>query len=129
MNYLSSSFKEDLNRLPAEKLVKRYGTHVLTNFTIGGRYKLLFRSVITNTTENSVKRKTIASGLKALVGDIGIGVNFDRNVETSETLTRENKHRMLYVLFMEVQELAWFMIWRKDCQQELIYSTGNQLLI
>ena len=99
MNYLSSSFKEDLNRLPAEKLVKRYGTHVLTNFTIGGRYKLLFRSVITNTTENSVKRKTIASGLKALVGDIGIGVNFDRNVETSETLTRENKHRMLYVLF------------------------------
>lgn len=99
MNYLSSSFKEDLNRLPAETLVKRYGTHVLTNFTIGGRYKLLFRSVITSTTENSVKRKVIASGLKALVNDIGVGVNFDRNVETSETLIRENQHRMLYVLF------------------------------
>ncbi|RGX90517.1 hypothetical protein DXA67_00605 [Bacteroides fragilis] len=45
------------------------------------------------------KKKSYSLWLKSLVNDIGVGVNFDRNVETSETLIRENQHRMLYVLF------------------------------
>ena len=40
--------KADLERLSPSRIVERYGTHVLTDFIIGGRYKLVYRSVITH---------------------------------------------------------------------------------
>ncbi|MGK4139675.1 MULTISPECIES: MAC/perforin domain-containing protein [Bacteroides] len=98
-DYLSVSFKEDVTRLSAMRLIEKYGTHVLTDFEIGGRYKLLFRSVIVNTSDKSIKKKAVASGLKAIVNSIGLSVNLDRNVTTTEELALENQHKELYVLF------------------------------
>ncbi len=97
--YLSDEFVEDLNRLSADRLVERYGTHVLTDITIGGRYKLMFRSVITKTIDSSIKRRTVKAGFTAALKKIGFGANLENTTQTDETLTKENQNKELYVLF------------------------------
>lgn len=97
--YLSDSFKEDLERLPPDRVVERYGTHVLTDFIIGGRYKLLFRSVITNVKDASTKRKTVSSGFKSSLDGIGFSYNLEHTDTVDESLVKENQHKELYVMF------------------------------
>lgn len=98
-NYLSESFKADLERLSPDRIVERYGTHVLTDFIIGGRYKIMFRSVVTHTKDATHKRKTVASGLTAALFGIGFSLNITRTVQTDETLVKDNQNKELYVLF------------------------------
>ncbi|WP_071147469.1 MAC/perforin domain-containing protein [Bacteroides ihuae] len=97
--YLSDEFIEDLNRLSADRLVERYGTHVLTDITIGGRYKVMFRSVITNTTDSSIKKRTVKAGFTAALKKIGFGANLEHATQTEETLIKNNQNKELYVLF------------------------------
>lgn len=97
--YLSDSFKEDLERLSPDRVVERYGTHVLTDFIIGGRYKLLFRSVITNVKDASTKRKTVSSGFKSSLDGIGFSYNLEHTDTVDESLVKENQHKELYVMF------------------------------
>ncbi len=97
--YLSTEFKEDLKRLTPNRIVERYGTHVLTDFIIGGRYKLMFRSVITNTKDTSTKRQIVHSGFKITLGKIGLGYNLDQDETVYESLAKENRSKELYVLF------------------------------
>ncbi|MCC8408980.1 MACPF domain-containing protein [Mucilaginibacter sp. UR6-1] len=97
--YLSPEFVEDLGRLTADRLVERYGTHVLTDFTIGGRYKLMFRSVISKTMDNVNKKIAVESGLTGLIDKIGLSINVETNTETNENLSKENHNKELYVSF------------------------------
>lgn len=97
--YLSDDFKEDLNRLSPDRIVERYGTHVLTDFMIGGRYKLMFRSVITNSRNATTKKKAVHAGFKASLGKIGFGYNLENTETTDESLVKENRNKELYVLF------------------------------
>ncbi|WP_195407134.1 MAC/perforin domain-containing protein [Bacteroides congonensis] len=97
--YLSDSFKEDLERLSPERVIERYGTHVLTDFIIGGRYKLLFRSVITNIKDASTKRIAVSSGFKSSLDGIGFNYNLENTDTVNESLIKENQQRELYVLF------------------------------
>lgn len=97
--YLSDSFKEDLERLSPDRLVERYGTHVLTDFIIGGRYKLMYRSVITHTKDATHKKTTVASGLKAALFGIGFSLNISRTVQTDESLVKDNQNKELFVQF------------------------------
>ena len=98
-NYLSGSFKTDLERLSADRIVERYGTHVLTDFIVGGRYKLMYRSVITHTKDATHKRKTVASGFKAALFGIGFSLNISRTVQTDESLVKDNHNKELFVSF------------------------------
>ena len=97
--YLSTEFKEDLNRLSPDRIVERYGTHVLTDFLIGGRYNLMFRSVITNTKDTSTKRETVHAGFKSSLDKIGFSYNLDHEETIHESLIKENQYKELYVLF------------------------------
>lgn len=97
--YLSDEFIEDLDRLSPDRIVERYGTHVLTDFIIGGRYKLMFRSIIIHTKDASHKKKTVASGLKAALFGIGFSLNISRTVQTDESLVKDNHNKELFVLF------------------------------
>lgn len=97
--YLSAEFKEDLNRLSSDRIIERYGTHVLTDFLIGGRYKLMFRSIVTNTRDASTKRNTVHSGFKASLGKIGFGYNLEHSETVDESLVKNNQSKELYVLF------------------------------
>ncbi|WP_229105826.1 hypothetical protein [Bacteroides nordii] len=73
--------------------------HVLTDFIIGGRYKLLFRSVITNVKDASTKRKTVSSGFKSSLDGIGFSYNLEHTDTVDESLVKENQHNELYVMF------------------------------
>lgn len=97
--YLSQVFIEDLARLSPDRIVERYGTHVLTDFIIGGRYKLMYRSVITHSKDATHKKKTIVSGIKAALFDIGFSLNINRTIQTDESLVKDNQNKELYVLF------------------------------
>lgn len=98
-NYLSKEFVEDLNRLTPDRLVERYGTHVLTDFVIGGRYKLMFRSIIENTGDVTSRKNTVAAGLGATLSKIGFSLNADRTITSNESLAIENREKELYVMF------------------------------
>lgn len=97
--YLSDSFKEDLERLSPDRVVERYGTHVLTDIIIGGRYKLIFRSVITKAKDASTKRKTVSSGFKSSLDGIGLSYNLEHIDTVDESLVKDNQHKELYVMF------------------------------
>lgn len=97
--YLLPSFLEDLKNLSPERVVERYGTHVLTDYVIGGRYKLIYRSVITDSKDTTHKRTTVSSGFKATLFNIGFSFNVDRTIQTDETLIKNNQNKELYVLF------------------------------
>lgn len=98
-HYLSNEFLRDLNEFSADYIVKKYGTHVLTDFILGGRYRVIFRSVINHTENTSTKKITVASGFKAVLKKIGLGVNIDSTVETDETLIQDNTSKELYVQY------------------------------
>lgn len=97
--YLSDSFKEDLERLSPDRVVERYGTHVLTDFIIGGRYRLIFRSVINKMENSATKRRTVSSGFKSSLDGIGFSYNLENSDTIDEKLVKENHHKELYVLF------------------------------
>lgn len=97
--YLSDSFKEDLERLSPDRIVERYGTHVLTDIIIGGRYKLIFRSVITKARDASTKRRTVSSGFKSTLDGIGVSYNLEHIDTVDESLVKDNQHKELYVMF------------------------------
>lgn len=97
--YLSDSFTEDLERLSPDRVVERYGTHVLTDIIIGGRYKLIFRSVITKARDASTKRRTVSSGFKSILDGIGVSYNLEHIDTVNESLVKDNQHKELYVMF------------------------------
>jgi len=97
--YLSDSFTEDLERLSPDRVVERYGTHVLTDIIIGGRYKLIFRSVITKARDASTKRRTVSSGFKSTLDGIGVSYNLEHIDTVDESLVKDNQHKELYVMF------------------------------
>lgn len=97
--YLTPEFLEDLNRLSADRLVERYGTHVLSDITIGGRYKIMFKSVIENTNNSITKKNTVAAGLSFVLKKIGFSFNVDRSITINETLAKENRNKELLVYF------------------------------
>lgn len=97
--YLSDSFKEDLERLSPDRIIERYGTHILTDIIIGGRYKLIFRSVITKARDASTKRRTVSSGFQSTLDGIGVSYNLEHIDTVDESLVKDNQHKELYVMF------------------------------
>lgn len=98
-DYLSPEFTEDLYRLSADRIIQKYGTHVLTDFIIGGRYKIMYRSVITYSKDANLKKKTITSGFKATLKKIGFSLNVTDSEQIDESLVKNNTFTQLYVLF------------------------------
>ncbi len=84
--YTTGIFKEDANKLSPEDLIKVYGTHVLSDITIGGRLTFLIRSEITEETNMERKREIISSTLSYQTSNYGSstsgGVKDDENTKT-----------------------------------------------
>lgn len=62
--YLLSSFVEDLNKYSADKIVEMYGTHVLTNITVGGKYTAYYKSAIIEENSSTEKTEIVSAGAK-----------------------------------------------------------------
>lgn len=86
--YLSSTFTEDLNKYSAGKIVEMYGTHVLTNIIVGGKFVADYKSAIVEETNRTEKTKTVSAGAKFNLSKIGL----DANGSWSRTeITQTNK--------------------------------------
>lgn len=73
--YLSATFLADLERYSADQIVKIYGTHVLTNVIVGGRYVAYYKSSIIDTNNRIEKKKSVTAGVKFNMSKIGLDIN------------------------------------------------------
>lgn len=86
--YLHPIFKDDLNTFSADEIIQKYGTHVLTNITVGGAYTAFYKSVITEVNNKTEKTSTVSAGAKYNLSKIGL----DSNGSWSNTeITEMNK--------------------------------------
>ena len=97
--YLTPEFLEDLNRLSPRRLVEIYGTHVLTDINIGGRYRLLYRSTIEKTTNRSEKKRIVKAGLDATINGVEGSAGYEHTNEAITNKAKENQHSELFVTF------------------------------
>lgn len=89
-DYLSETFKSDLNTLTPGALVSKYGTHVLSNIILGAKLEIYYRT-ITNSSDK--KRAATAgatvNGLESLFSS-NVDYTFDESLaktNTSQTLS------------------------------------------
>lgn len=76
MNYLSPAFVTDIANNSAENIVKRYGTHVLSNIVLGAKLQILYRMETTSKDREKAVRAGIDMPLK---GVFGISANINSN--------------------------------------------------
>lgn len=95
--YLSPTFLEDLNKYSADKIVEIYGTHVLTNVIIGGKYIAYYKSVITETTDRSEKTKVVSAGAKFNLSEIGLDANGTWSSTEITEVSRKNSNWKCFI--------------------------------
>lgn len=73
--FLSPVFIEDLKQYSPDRIVEVYGTHVLTDLTVGGKYVAYYKSAIIETDTKTEKTKTVKAGAKFNMKKIGLDAN------------------------------------------------------
>ncbi|MDR6737205.1 MAC/perforin domain-containing protein [Sphingobacterium sp. 2149] len=97
--YVTAKFITDLETLNADAFVEAYGTHVLTDITLGGVLRVLYKSTSTDQTDATKRTNVVKAGFKAVLGPIGLGANVDNTVVTNETLASQNINKELFVSY------------------------------
>lgn len=101
LEFLSKDFQEDLDKYPADKIVEMYGTHVLMDICLGGRYKLIYRSAIEEKVYYTNKKYIIKHEFNTLLSKIGFLV-LSSNMQTDEEFNLNKPNKDLYVqLYLE----------------------------
>lgn len=93
--YLTENFKTDVDkliagRLSADSFVSKYGTHVLTDITIGGRLNFLYRSTIVSEENYSKKKNIVESGLKVFLNHLKLENTTTIEGESITSLNEKN---------------------------------------
>ena len=97
LKYVHSTFYENLNRLSPDQFVAEYGTHVLTDITIGGRLTFTYRSCITEESNYSRKKEIVEAGVKFSIGKFGADANKSHENETIKSLNTKNTSSKVWV--------------------------------
>lgn len=88
--YVTQEFKDNLAKYPADKFVEMYGTHVLTDITIGGRLTFTYSSAITEESNYSRKKEISEAGLSFAIGSYGADRQKSHEKETVKQLNTKN---------------------------------------
>lgn len=88
-NYLTDQFKADLVSLSATDLVKRYGTHVLTDIELGARLDMNYEAQ----TNNSKREEAATAGASISAGKI---FNVKADITTNSVDASSNYNQKLY---------------------------------
>lgn len=75
LKYLSTSFKSDLQTMTAETLVKKYGTHVLTNISLGARLNIAYQGETVATDRTPVQNAGYDVALNQFFGKFSGRIN------------------------------------------------------
>jgi len=96
-NYLSPSFAQALNTKSADEIINMYGTHVLADFTIGGRYNFIFRSAANTSLTNTTKKDVVKAGANFTFLKIGVGGDTNVSQTTINQYQNDNKSKELFI--------------------------------
>ena len=95
--YLLSSFIEDLNKYSADRIVEMYGTHVLTNITVGGKYTAYYKSVIIEENSSTEKTEIVSAGAKYNLSNIGLDAHGSWSKTEVEERNKKNSNWECYI--------------------------------
>lgn len=79
-NYISSDFVSNLNTSSNSRILKLYGTHVLTDITIGGKLQLDYKSVVSTTSKELVVNSGVSANAKQkfnLEASNSVGIQYE----------------------------------------------------
>lgn len=99
MQYLTPDFLNNVANYTAEQLVKRYGTHVLLDVSLGGRLTYNYKGSIITVNEANQKSLGIKAGLSFGLKKIGINLNFGMTNEEITKTTNETRNRTYSLKF------------------------------
>lgn len=82
-NYLTATFKADISTLSPATLVQKYGTHVLSNITLGAKFDVAYRAQ----TNSSKRSEAATAGMAAngLLKVFGVSATIDYKEEEAST--------------------------------------------
>lgn len=87
--YLTVQFKNDLNNLSSIELVQKYGTHVLTDITLGARLQIMYKAQSLSTNKTS----SIEASLNATISLF----SSESKITYNKNLATQNKdYRIVY---------------------------------
>ncbi|MBB2951201.1 MULTISPECIES: MAC/perforin domain-containing protein [Sphingobacterium] len=96
-NYVTSKFITDLENLSPNEFVAAYGTHVLTNITLGGTLRILYKSTSTDQLNSATKTNTVKAGINAILPKIGLGLSVDKTYIKNESLETKNTNIEMFI--------------------------------
>jgi len=82
-NYLTTSFIADLNNLSADQIVAQYGTHVMTDISLGGKLNIMFQSETLNEDRYEAARTGLNIGVSVLTFNASVGYDHSYNQSLS----------------------------------------------
>ncbi|MDR0332220.1 MAG: hypothetical protein LBI15_02040 [Dysgonamonadaceae bacterium] len=88
--YVYPEFIRDLNIYSPDEFVRRYGTHVLLDITIGGKLQFNYRSEIIEESSSTQKKLVVESGAK--VGIKRFGADIKNEIDISTLTQNSNKN-------------------------------------
>ena len=88
---------EDLNKYSADKIVEMYGTHVLTNITVGGKYTAYYKSAIIEENSSTEKTEIVSAGAKYNLSNIGLDAHGSWSKTEVEERNKKNSNWECYI--------------------------------
>lgn len=104
-DYLSAEFKADLENLSSDKIIEKYGTHIITSYYTGLRLDMIYRSKIDIShyaiydpeyNGRSEKEKCVEAGLRHTIDKIENWANEDVSIPLDKNL-KMNGIPVLYI--------------------------------
>lgn len=95
--YLSEDFKLHLRTYTPQQLITSYGTHVLTDITLGGRLYSNFKSTYIEDNSYAYKRMHVKAGLNISLSKIGLNTDNESTNINIETLNKKNITQYLHI--------------------------------
>lgn len=100
IQYLTPSFLNHLQNLSADNLVRIYGTHLLTDITLGGRLIVNHRASVVKEDSESMKKTSIGAGVAgAVFKAFGLTASGTYTTEEKNKALTENSNREFQVEF------------------------------
>ncbi|WP_165041677.1 MAC/perforin domain-containing protein [Dysgonomonas sp. ZJ709] len=96
ISYITESFAKDISSLSANKIVEKYGTHVINEYSVGGRFDMIYRSKINDNSGD--KERIVRAGSFYAASQLGISLfNSDSDSGIKE-LVNQNKLPIAHVV-------------------------------
>ncbi|WP_162926617.1 MAC/perforin domain-containing protein [Pedobacter chitinilyticus] len=98
-NYLTPEFLNNIVTYSADALVERYGTHVLTGISLGGRLRFDFSAALVNQATTEGKNRTVTGGLGFFTKLLGINLSTTLTTQEMTKSFNESRERRLSLSF------------------------------